>query len=148
MKMVECQPTQTLLDHVVIESVPSIHEDSRRAVVQFHNSDVTAFRNSVLMTISHPEKEGIIVAGEHFEDEVEEFFILSGTIAYLILEDITTKARVIYRDLPQHTKIVLPPKVAHTFVFCEVVQMIAMRENPFSEEQFVPYPLFAGSLEL
>lgn len=95
-----------------------------------------------MFVIPQPESGDIKRLGKHWEDTWELFFIISDSIANLVLEDIHTKERRTYPNLGPGTRIILPPKAAHLLEVDEETMLLAMTEAPYTPEIWIPYDFF------
>lgn len=142
--MIETQrPIESPLEGVKIETVPITHEDGRRGITEFQNDKELPFRNMKVIRIkSAPEGEHMRL-GDHYHEDIELFFLESGKIDRIVLEDPDTGERVEKTDIGPNSRIELPPNVAHTLFFTQASVLMAFSENEFNPENLVPHKIKA-----
>jgi hypothetical protein len=64
-------------------------------------------------------------ANHYHRLNIETFFVISGTMTKLVLEDVRTRKRAIFTDLGPGTRIVVPPYIAHANTFAAGTIMVA-----------------------
>lgn len=129
------------LSRVVIETVPPTHEDDRRGITEFLDSETERFSNAKVIRVRQPEEGKELRLGNHYHEDVELFFLEQGEIDTLVLIDPQTGERMQRRNIPANTRIVLPPKVAHLLVFKEPALLLAFSENKFDLANLVKYDI-------
>lgn len=129
------------LTKVVIETIQPTHVDERRAIVEFQDNQELPFRNMKVIRINQPDTNGGFELGNHFHEDIELFFLEEGSIDTLILEDPNTGERQVHKNIPENSRIFLPPNVAHLFVFREAAKLLAFSENEFNPQNLKPHKI-------
>jgi hypothetical protein len=129
------------LSRVVIETIPPTHEDDRRSIVEFLDSETDRFSNAKVIRVKQPEEGKELKLGNHYHEDVELFFLDQGEIDTLVLIDPQTGERMERKNIPANTRIVLPPKVAHLLVFKQPALLLAFSENKFDINNLVKYDI-------
>lgn len=79
--------------------------------------------------------------GNHYHNDTEVFRVACGVLKTLILEDVDTGVRVVFKDLGPGTTINIPPRVAHATEPTNGLVLIGALIKGFNANDLNPYPL-------
>ena len=118
---------------VIHESCRDRHEDERRLLTSIFNGDFTAQQVKIL------EVKRDSVLGEHYHLYQEMFYLLRGRTVTVELQDIESK-RSTTLILAAGERLVIPPKVAHTFHVTADVVLIACTDQKYTGHDHPYHP--------
>ncbi|RJQ29460.1 hypothetical protein C4571_01285 [Candidatus Parcubacteria bacterium] len=123
--------------------VPPANSDERRDIFEPMNGEFAAMR------LGHFFFKASIPVGNHVHLRQEEiFFVSSGKIRILVLENVVTKNRRVFRDLGIGTRIHIPAGIGHALIFEPGSTMTALSSKPFDPSDLFPYKIMGSNGEL
>lgn len=108
--------------------------DKRREIWEPVNGEFAAMRVSLFYF-----SEAIPVGNHVHLWQEEIFFVISGAIRLLFLEDTVTKERLILGSLGKGTRIHIPASIGHALIFELGSTMAALSSKPFDQSDLFPY---------
>ena len=126
----------------IVNLVGPGHKDKRRIIDDLlDEGEVAQHANCIRFNFIPGRKH---VGGNHYHPVWEKFFLSEGHIALLVVEDMKTKKRGRFYNIPAGAHIKLPPNVSHAFVVdeeCVLVGFMPVRHSPDLE---IAYRLVDG----
>lgn len=126
----------------LVTQVSPASVDKRREIWEPVNGEFAAMRVSLFFF-----SEAIPVGNHVHLWQEEIFFVISGGIRIIFLEDTVTKERLILRDLGKGTRIHLPASIGHALIFEPGSTMAALSSKPFDEHDLFPYKIMGPNGE-
>ena len=122
-----------------VSVVPPASVDERRTIWEPVNG--VALQRVQVFKFSDGSKAP---GGNHYHRKLEEhFFVVQGCMTLLVLEDVNTEERKVFRDLGPGTKVIVSPYVAHANCFEPGTILVAGCTTPYNKDDldFYPYRL-------
>jgi dTDP-4-dehydrorhamnose 3,5-epimerase-like enzyme len=121
-----------------VKKVPPVSKNERRTIWEPVNG-VLLQRIQAFQFFSSQTS-----GGNHYHKQLTEyFFVIRGCMTVLVLEDVQTKNRHVFRDLGPESLIVVPPYVAHANCFEDgtIVMCGCTTTYDPDDPDTYPYPL-------
>ncbi len=83
------------------------------------------------------------VGGNHWHEAEERLLIVSGTMPLLVLKDLQTRKRAIFRDLGPGALITIPGRIAHANVLSPGLILVGAMNLGLTPEDSHPYSLIS-----
>lgn len=129
----DMRPRGSLRDFA-IESAHVLHEDPRRRIygvslnVEQIDEDYTSTVDTKIIDID-ASNDSPVILGEHYHDTAEVLYIIDGEVQTCTLEDVATQEQTVLRNLAHHTKLYIPPRVAHRLRFVQPTRLLYLNEE-------------------
>jgi quercetin dioxygenase-like cupin family protein len=127
----------------LVTVISPANADERRVIHEPMNGEFAAMR------LGHFLFKASIPVGNHIHLRQEEiFFVSSGKLIILVLENVVTKERRVFKDLGIGTRIHIPAGIAHALIFEPGSTMTALSSKPFDPKDLYPYQIMGPNGEL
>ncbi len=125
-----------------VRAIPPAASDKRRDIYDLLDGEFPDARHVNVIAFKSSDKPN--VGGNHFHYDTERFLVFTGRMRLLVLEDIRTKERRVWRDLGPGTLITIPAEVAHANVNDPGTVLIGALREGFDPHDINPHPGLIG----
>lgn len=124
-----------------VQIAPPNSSDARRDIFDLLGEDFPGAKHVNIIVFKERQPGKPWAVGQHWHGDRERFRVAQGRIPIAVFENIDTKERLVFENLPAGTIITIPPRVAHTFIPESGLIMVGALQNGFNPEDLNKYPL-------